>query len=685
MKWFNDLKLGTKLISAFLLVALLATIIGYIGIRDINIVASTGTEMYDYMTVPISIVADMNTAFQQIRVTTRDLVLTNDNNEKEILIKQNEEFRKEIDDLSAQFEKTIRSERMKQLFNKMRDADDEYEKTSAELIELAKADKDEDAQIFIKGKMHNVSMAEMNAIKMLDSIKIEDAKMLDNRNKVTASQASAAMTIILVIGVLVSIGLGFFISKVIKNPITRVVAMAKELQKGHVTARANITSNDEIGEMARTLDQVAAQLENMAGVMDKISQGDTSIELSNADEKDAIAPALNRITHTIRELISETNILTKAGVNGELKLRGNIGKFKGGYQEIIEGINGILDAITLPVDEARIILEEMAKGDLTIAMTGDYKGDHKILKESINQLGQSIGNALGEVTEAIQATASASSQISASSEEIAAGTHEQSSQTGEVASAVEEMTKTILETSKNASDASENAKKAREVAKEGGKVVTATVDGMERIANVVKRSSDTVKQLGNSSNQIGEIIQVIDDIADQTNLLALNAAIEAARAGEQGRGFAVVADEVRKLAERTTKATKEIAVMINKIQDETVGAVRSIDEGNSEVEKGKALAEKAGNSLQQIIQSTEKVLDVIIQVASASEEQSSAAEQISKNIEGISSITEQSASGTQQVARAAEDLSRLTINLQGLIAKFKIPQKFSMLSHANGN
>jgi methyl-accepting chemotaxis protein len=204
---------------------------------------------------------------------------------------------------------------------------------------------------------------------------------------------------------------------------------------------------------------------------------------------------------------------------------------------------------------------------------------------------------------------------------------------------------------------------------------------MNKIAEVVKRSASTVQKLGQSSEQIGEIIQVIDDIADQTNLLALNAAIEAARAGEQGRGFAVVADEVRKLAERTTKATKEIAAMIKEIQRDTIGAVSSMEEGTSEVEKGKHLADKAGQSLEQIIEGAGKVADIVSQVAAASEQQSSASEQISKNIEAISSVTQQSAAGVQQIARAAEDLNRLTNNLESLVSKFKISGEFISESH----
>jgi methyl-accepting chemotaxis protein len=255
---------------------------------------------------------------------------------------------------------------------------------------------------------------------------------------------------------------------------------------------------------------------------------------------------------------------------------------------------------------------------------------------------------------------------------MAAGAQEQSAQTTEIAGAVEEMSKTILENTRNASFAAENAKSAGVKAKEGGNVVAQTVQGMNRISEVVAKSAETVFALGKNSDKIGEIVQVIDDIADQTNLLALNAAIEAARAGEQGRGFAVVADEVRKLAERTTKATKEIAGMIKQIQKDTSDAVSSMQEGTKEVESGKELVNQAGSVLKEIIGASEKVSDIVVQVAAASEQQSAAGEQISKNIEGISNVTNESSAGIQQIARAAEDLNRLTVNLQELVGRFKI-------------
>ena len=231
-----------------------------------------------------------------------------------------------------------------------------------------------------------------------------------------------------------------------------------------------------------------------------------------------------------------------------------------------------------------------------------------------------------------------------------------------------------METSKNTSMASDTARIAGEKAREGGKVVTMTIDGMNRIADVVEKSADTVFVLGQNSDKIGEIIQVIDDIADQTNLLALNAAIEAARAGEQGRGFAVVADEVRKLAERTTNATKEIASMIHTIQNDTADAVTSIQEGKKEVESGKVLALKAGDVLKEIVEGAGQVADIIVQVAAASEEQAATVEEIGQNVEAISSVANDSASGIQQIASATEDLNRLTTSLLGLLGHFTVSE-----------
>ncbi len=269
---------------------------------------------------------------------------------------------------------------------------------------------------------------------------------------------------------------------------------------------------------------------------------------------------------------------------------------------------------------------------------------------------------------------SAATEVASSSEQMSRGSKDQTDQVTQVSTAVEEMTATIVESSKNAGEATEGARGASDNATQGGEVVTETIQGMQRIASVVRESAESIGKLAKSADQIGEIIGVIDDIADQTNLLALNAAIEAARAGEQGRGFAVVADEVRKLAERTGQATGEITSMIKGIQDETNEAVNSMETGIQEVDKGRELADKAGNSLTEIVTMSTRVSDMITQIATASEEQSVAAEQIAKNIDRVNQIAKESATGAEQSATAAEELNRQAEGMQQMVGQFKVNQ-----------
>lgn len=393
----------------------------------------------------------------------------------------------------------------------------------------------------------------------------------------------------------------------------------------------------------------------------RVASGNTDVLLNveSSDEVGKLTENFNLMVKNIRQVNQEL-LLEKAGIEKKVEIAVRESEEQKIY--LAGSVNSILAEI-----------KKFEQGDLTVVLHSEREGDDiDHLCQGFNIAVQNLREMILQVGEAIQATASASAQISSSTEEMAAGAQEQRVQSNEVSGAVDEMSKTIIDTTQNAAKAAEKSKQAGSIAQKGGEVVKATIEGMNRIAEVVKSSAEIVKELGKNSTQIGDIISVIDEIADQTNLLALNAAIEAARAGEQGRGFAVVADEVRKLAEKTSKATKEISDMIKTIQNDTSGAVLSIEQGTHEVEKGKGLAGNAGESLKEIISSSNEVVDVINQVAAASEQQSKAAEHISRNIEGINNVTQETALASQQVAQAAEDLNRLTERLQLLINRFNV-------------
>lgn len=335
-----------------------------------------------------------------------------------------------------------------------------------------------------------------------------------------------------------------------------------------------------------------------------------------------------------------------------------------------------------PIEAIKKTVKDFADGDLTqrtgvkIKFFGREINDEiTALGESVDEMASQMSGVIGSITESSEHLASASEQLSASSTQMSQGAEKQSSQTTQAATAMEEMNATVIEVAKNSQQASESAKGAKEIAAKGGAVVTQAITAMQEVAESTSVAADTIKKLGKSSEEIGTIVSVINDIADQTNLLALNAAIEAARAGEQGRGFAVVADEVRKLAERTTKATKEISGMIQSIQDETGKAVIAMDEGTKKVENGVRLANEAGTSLHLIVAGVEGVTDMIGHIATSAEQQSATTDEITQNMDSIAEVAKSNVAAIGEVANATDQLAGLATELKELVERFKIERQ----------
>jgi methyl-accepting chemotaxis protein len=334
-------------------------------------------------------------------------------------------------------------------------------------------------------------------------------------------------------------------------------------------------------------------------------------------------------------------------------------------------IKGLLRELGGEPSYVREIARSVAKGDLSVAVKVESRFQGSILWE-MKTMVENLRKLVEMTVDISSSIASASNQLHANSDQIATGAEEVASQTSTVATASEEMSSTSADIARNCTLAADLSNQATDSANNGASVVNESIMGMNVITDRVRKTADTIVSLGYRSEQIGEIIGTIEDIADQTNLLALNAAIEAARAGEQGRGFAVVADEVRALAERTTKATREIGEMIKAIQDETKLAVHAMEEGVKEVEKGAESSQKSGQVINEILNNINEISMQISQIATAAEQQTATTGEVTVNIHQITEVVHQTARGAEESAAAAAQLAGQAQMLQSQVANFKL-------------
>ncbi|MCP5062105.1 MAG: HAMP domain-containing protein [Ignavibacteriae bacterium] len=432
---------------------------------------------------------------------------------------------------------------------------------------------------------------------------------LDEQNTIIISLSIA--------GLFLTILIGFVIANVIKKPIQNFNNVTNAVAKGNLNVRVNYKSKDELGHLAKALDNMIS-----------------SIETSNKQIETEKASVEAKVEIAVKNAEEQKEYLSKS-------------------------VEKILNA-----------MEGFSQGDLTVQLPVESNDSIGQLFEGFNLTVNNLNKIVSRVHESVDSTITASTQIAAGIEEMSSAAEEQNTQTSSIAAAIDQMTSTVSATTQSTNSAAESAQKSGDFAEEGSVVVKKSVIAMDKIATVVSKAVEKVQGLGENSDKIGEIIQVINEIADQTNLLALNAAIEAARAGEHGRGFAVVADEVRKLAERTTGATQEIAGMIQTIQNDTKDVVESINSGNEEVINGKDLAESVGDAINNIVYNANRVVDEINQVATASEEQAQTSGQIAQNISVIDNVASETLQGIHHIAGATEDLNKMTDELKELMGHF---------------
>jgi methyl-accepting chemotaxis protein len=400
---------------------------------------------------------------------------------------------------------------------------------------------------------------------------------------------------------------------------------------------------------AEEVNTVRTRLLDVQDAFVRVSQGDLSRleeyrKIGKYSENDQITPATIAMMEVINTLINEIARLSRAAVTGELNARGDASRFKGGYQQIIQGLNQTLDAIVAPLNEASTVLQEMAGGNLGVAVNGDYQGDYAVLAEAVNRTISSFNETLNEIREAARQVAAGAEQIAGSSQGLSQATTEQAATVEQINASLNEITNQTKLNALNAGQANELSQSAQATAANGNIRMKDMLTAMEEI--------------NNSSATISKIIKVIDEIAFQTNILSLNAAVEAARAGEHGKGFAVVAEEVRNLAARSANAAKETTQMIE-------ASIKN-------VESGATIAHETAAELNRIVESVGKTAVLVGEIATATKEQATGIVQISQGIEQVSQVTQTSTATAQESAASSEELAAQAEFLKGKIAQFKL-------------
>ncbi|WP_371264089.1 methyl-accepting chemotaxis protein [Pseudomonas sp. NFACC45] len=469
-----------------------------------------------------------------------------------------------------------------------------------------------------------------------------------------------------------------------------VVSLSKAIQQARYQVRGYTYSGkneaqqpalDAITDALKLLARLPAQLPeehsaNLQQASDSINAYRSAVSQFRDSQLDTAA-ALKRMTEQGEVLLESSKSLTvsQTAVRDHDAAQAKTVLVSAAVLAMLFGVIAALvitRQIVGPLDQTLKVAERIAAGDLTHNLTSERRDELGQLQRAMQSMTVGLRQLIGGISDGVTQIASAAEQLSAVTEQTSAGVNSQKVETDQVATAMHEMTATVQEVARNAEEASEAAVAADQQAREGEKVVGEAIAQIERLALEVGNSTAAMGDLKRESDKIGSVLDVIKSVAQQTNLLALNAAIEAARAGEAGRGFAVVADEVRSLAQRTQKSTEEIEELIVGLQSGTEQVATIMDNSRSLTDNSVELTRRAGGSLENITRTVSAIQSMNQQIAAAAEQQSAVAEEINRSVLNVRDVSEQTASSSEETAASSAELARLGVHLQTLVGRFRV-------------
>ncbi|MBI3658736.1 MAG: MCP four helix bundle domain-containing protein [Acidobacteria bacterium] len=532
----------------------------------------------------------------------------------------------------------------KELLSKIQEARGPYTTASTKAFQLFEQGRSGEATSLLQSEVLPTLDRYKGSIR--DIIKFQ--KELVDLSVAAAKQTyESGRTFSIALGILAALlgsGLAFFITRSITRPLQLAVEVTDKIACGDMTSQIKVTAKDEIGQLLSSLKAMLESLNQMAVAADQVAHGDITRNVEARSDKDVLGKAFHRLIETLKVLLKEMATLVHAAQAGQLRKRCEVNQFDGAYRDMAQGVNGILDAISAPIAEASAVLEKVAARNLSVHMTGDYKGDYAQIKNGLNTAIQNLDEALAQVAVGTEQVTAAAGEISSGSQTLAQGASEQASSLEEVASSLQELSATAGQNATNAQEARSMSDHTRQSAGKG-------VENMRHL-------SEAVIKIKASADATAKIVKTIDEIAFQTNLLALNAAVEAARAGDAGKGFAVVAEEVRNLAMRSAEAAKNTANLI--------------EESVKNAESGVTINQEVLSNLNEIHSEINKVTEVMATIAAASDQQRQGVGQINTAIEQMNQVVQQTAANAEESASAAEELSGQAEEMRGMVSSFEL-------------